>query len=455
MRELEHLKTIFQAALERIDPYKMLVNHVRLEGDTLVAAFDAERHEVDLGSYARILVLGAGKASARMGRALEDILGERIEGGIIATKYGHAEPLRRIEVLEAGHPYPDENGVLAAQRMAAVARAAGPDTLVITLISGGGSALLPLPLEIDVAGEHIALTLADKQETTRALLACGADIGEINCLRKHLSGLKGGRLLQLLAPAQSLNFILSDVVGDHLDTIASGVTTYDRSTFGQAQAVVEKYGLSDKMPASIMRLLELGVAGRVADTVKPGDPALALAANILIGTNHSAMLAACEAASRLGYNVAPLTCMLTGEAREAAKFLAGIGKDVRRREMLVKRPGCVIMGGETVVTLFGDGKGGRNQEMALAFLAQLAQEEDGGQGLYFLSASTDGSDGPTDAAGAFASAAILKRAEAAGLSIAAYLKNNDSYHFFERIDALYKTGPTMTNVCDLHILLAP
>ncbi|WP_449242967.1 glycerate kinase type-2 family protein [Desulfovibrio sp.] len=451
----DQLRQIFSAALQRIDPYRMLLDHVRVEGGRLLVEMENERHEVDLSAFRRILVLGAGKASARMGRAIEEILGDRVSGGCIVTKYGHAEPLERIEVLEAGHPVPDENGVRAARKIADLADQAEADTLVVTLISGGGSALLPSPLEIETDGERIALTLADKQQATRELLACGADIGEINCLRKHLSGLKGGRLLQRLSPARSCNFILSDVVGDHLDTIASGITAHDRSTFAQAAAVIDKYGLDARVSPKIMHVLRLGLAGRIPDTVKPGDPALDLARNILIGTNHAAMLAACETAASLGYNVAPLTCMLTGEAREAAKFLSGIAQDVRRREMLVKRPACVILGGETVVTLFGEGKGGRNQEMALAFLAQMDLDEERGRGIHFLSASTDGSDGPTDAAGAFASTDLLERAKSAGLSIADSLRNNDSYHFFERIDGLFKTGPTMTNVCDLHILLVP
>jgi Putative glycerate kinase len=326
----DHLRQIFSAALQRIDPYRMLLDHVRLAGDRLLVDMENERHEIDLSTFRRVLVLGAGKASARMGRAIEDILGDRVSGGCIVTKYGHAEPLERIEVLEAGHPVPDENGVRAARKIADLADQAGADTLVLALISGGGSALLPSPLEIEVDGERIVLTLADKRQATRELLACGADIGEINCVRKHLSGLKGGRLLQRLFPARSCNFILSDLVGDHLDTIASGITAHDRSTFAQAAAVIDKYGLDARVSPKIMHVLRLGLAGRIPDTVKLGDPALDLARNILIGTNHAAMLAACETAASLGYNVAPLTCMLTGEAREAAQFISGIAQDVRR-----------------------------------------------------------------------------------------------------------------------------
>jgi len=453
MREYDQLRSIFEAALTRIDPYRMLLDHVRLEGERLVVAFDGVRHEVDLARFSRVLVLGCGKASSRMALALEEILGGRIGGGLVCTKYGHTEPLARIEQAEAAHPVPDEAGVRAAERIAGLARGADEKTLVITLISGGGSALLPAPMSYMDGGREVRLTLEHKQAVTRALLACGADIREINCLRKHLSALKGGRFLRLVEPATSLSLILSDVVGDRLDTIASGITAADESTYAQALAIVDKYGVAGKLPPEALRALELGAAGAVPETPKPGDPALARATNLLIGTNHAALLAACEKARELGYNVAPLTCLLTGEAREVAKFLCGIARDVRATGMLVKAPACVILGGETVVTVTGEGKGGRNQEMALAFLAELANDPERGRGITFLSASTDGTDGPTDAAGAFASGELLAGVEARGLSMQAALKANDSYHFFEALGGLYKTGPTRTNVCDLHMIL--
>jgi glycerate 2-kinase len=453
MREFDHLTSIFTAALERVDPYRMIVNHVRLEGSRLTVSFENEHHEVNLDDFNRVLVLGAGKASARMGKALEDILGQRITQGLISVKYGHAEPLRCIEVLESGHPTPDEQGVIAAQRIAELVRTADAKTLILNLISGGGSALLPCPLNLDRLVDPVHLTLEDKQSMTRTLLACGADIGEINCIRKHISGVKGGRLLRLMQPARSLNFILSDVVGDRLDTIASGLTSHDESTFEEAMGIIEKYQIYDKAPPNVIYALELGVQGKIEETPKLGDPTTELATNILIGSNHAALTAACDTAKGLGYNTAALTCALTGESREAAKFLWGIATDVRKTELLVKKPACVIAGGETVVTLKGDGKGGRNQEMALAFLAELARDELKGAHITFLSASTDGTDGPTDAAGAFASAELVTLAQQAGLSINAALKNNDSYHFFDRIGYLLKTGPTMTNVCDLHMII--
>lgn len=461
--QFQTLKQIFEAALARIDPYGMLLERMRVEsaasgGARLVIELEHTRHEVDLAPFSRILVLGCGKASSRMAKAVEDILAPKLPaglgfGGLVCTKYGHTEGLSHIEQAEAAHPVPDEAGVAAARRIAELARGADEKTLVLNLISGGGSALLPSPLTYTDGGREVVLTLAHKQAVTRALLACGADIREINCVRKHLSELKGGRFLRLLAPATSISLILSDVVGDRLDTIASGITSADESTGAQALAIVRGYGIEANIPPEVLRALELGAAGVIDETPKPGDAALRQATNLLIGTNHAALLAACDKARELGYNVAPLTCLLTGEAREVARFLSGIGQDVRRSGMLVARPACVILGGETVVTLTGEGKGGRNQEMALAFLAEMERDPEQGRGIAFLSASTDGTDGPTDAAGAYASPGMLARAREAGLSMAGALKANDSYHFFEAIGGLYKTGPTRTNVCDLHMLL--
>ncbi len=447
MHETSHLKAIFQAALDAVDASQLMNRHIRLEGSRLIVAAGAVRHEVDLAAFNRIIVLGAGKASARMALALEGILGERISCGLVSVKYGHGEPLKRIEVVEAGHPIPDAKGEEAARRIAQLAESADDRTLVLNLISGGGSALLPAPAE--------ALALAEKQEITGLLLASGADIYEVNCVRKHLSRLKGGRLLRLLAPARSLNLLLSDVLGDRLDTIASGLTAPDATTFADALAVIGKYGLRGKAPAAALKILEDGTAGHLQETLKAGDPAALLSTNIILGSNRIAAVAACEQARRLGYNAVALTSSLSGEAREAAKMLYGIARDVRDSGLLVNAPACILAGGETTVTLKGSGKGGRNQELALAFLGELARDERRGEGIHFLSASTDGSDGPTDAAGAFASTAVLALADAAGLSIAASLADNDSYRFFETTGQLLKTGPTMTNVCDLQLMLIP
>lgn len=451
---IRHLKEIFHAGLSRVDPYRMIIEHVRLSGSRLLVSLAAQHLDLDLDAFRQVFVIGAGKAAAKMAKAFEQILGHRVHQGVIVVKYEHTEPLNVIRTLQAGHPVPDENGVAAAKIITSLADEADDKTLVITLISGGGSALLPLPLQCQGPGFRIDLSLADKQQTTTALLSCGADIEEINCIRKHLSGVKGGRLLQHLAPARSLNFILSDVVGDDLSSIASGLTTSDPTTFGDALAIIEKYGISGKIPKSVREALRLGKEGVIPETLKKGAKAELLASNILIGTNRTAVLAAGEKARQLGYNTVLLSSCITGEAREIAKFIAGIARDVKAVGMISKKPACIISGGEPVVTLRGTGKGGRNQEMALAFLAEMERKPSEFQGVHFLAASTDGSDGPTDAAGAFADLRLVDRAKNKGLSIAGHLGNNDSYHFFEKTEGLFKTGPTHTNVCDLHILLA-
>ncbi|WP_198962829.1 glycerate kinase type-2 family protein [Mangrovitalea sediminis] len=460
----QHLDQIFRAALARVDPFRMIADHVRLDGSRLLVELEGERHKVDLNDYRRLLILGAGKASAPMVRAFEQILGDRIDGGLVCVKYGHAEPTRRVEIVEAGHPVPDANGEAAAKRIAGLAQAADSETLVITCMSGGGSALLPSPLQRQ---DGSGLTLEDKQQTTRALLSCGADITEINCLRKHLSGLKGGRFVQMLSPARSLNFILSDVIGDDLGSIASGITSADETTFADALAVIDRYGLRNAVPAVVVEMLEAGVAGKVSESAKPGDPALARAENFLIGTNRQALLAAAGKARELGYHVIPLTAQMAGEARHVARTLADIGRDMACSDMLSPKPACLLVGGETVVTLQGEGKGegrgerqgegkgGRNQEMALAFLqAMTAWKDAERERVHFLAASTDGNDGPTDAAGGFADRLALEGAgTAARKAIAQVLARHDSYHFLGGVGALYKTGPTNTNVGDLQMLL--
>ncbi len=447
------LEIILRAGLKRVDPYQMIMDHVHLLDTRLMITFEETNKKIDLNNYKQIFILGAGKATAPMAKAFETLLGDRINQGIISVKYGHTETLRRIKIIEAGHPEPDENGFRAATQIIRLANLADEDTLVITLISGGGSALLALPIDCNIGGTPVSLSLSDKQAMTRALLKCGADITEINCIRKHLSGIKGGRLLQAISPATTLNFILSDVVGDDLSSIASGLTTFDPTTYSDALDILNKYSIRQSVSAEALNILEAGARGEVPETLKIGHQTLKLSTNILIGTNSLAMLAAGEAARNLGYSVTYLTSRIIGEAREVGKILSGIAADVSKSNMLSRKPACIISGGEPIVTLKGTGKGGRNQEMALAFLAELQRHPDLFKGVNFLAASTDGNDGPTDAAGAFASHKLLRLAEMQRLSINEYLANNDSYTFFEAIDGLFKTGPTNTNVCDLHMLL--
>lgn len=444
-------EAIFRAGLARVDPLAMMDRVLSLTGDTLRVATETECHEYDLSRYRRIFVLGAGKASARMALGLERLLGERITAGVVAVKEGYLETLSRVRLLEAAHPVPDARSAAAAREVLALAEQASPDDLVIVLVSGGGSAILAAP--IDVPGRR--LTLADKQQTTRVLLACGATIQDINCVRKKLSAVKGGRLAAAIAPATCLGLLLSDVVGDDLDVIASGPTVPDPTTGADAMAVLARYSVTDTIAPQALAVLTDVAAGRAPDTPKPGDPLFANTRTVLVGTNFQALLAARDKAAALGYATVVLTSHLTGEAREMANLFLGMARDIAEYGVPLPRPACVIAGGETTVTLRGHGKGGRNQEMALAFLAGLSRDAKNAEEAVFLAASTDGSDGPTDATGAFASLDILRRGKALGLDVDRYLADNDAYHYFEAVDRLLKTGPTNTNVCDVKVLLVP
>lgn len=443
------LEEIFGAALSRVDPQRMIENCLHLEGDVLFIDSSGESASYNLSDYSRILVLGTGKAGAKMALGLEAVLGERISGGLVAVKYGHTEPLKYIELIEAGHPVPDHRSIEAAQRIADLAGSADKDTLCVILISGGGSSLLTLPYRD--AGR--VLTLEDIQRTTKLLLDCGAPIREINTLRKHLSGISGGRLCGILAPASGLSLILSDVVGDNPESIASGLTSPDSGTYGQAYNIAKEYGVLESMPKKVREVLEAGRAGAIPDTPKPGDPAFNRIRNMLIGTNALALEAAGKKARELGYNTLVLSSQITGEAGEIAKVFSAVAKDTVKGLGPVDKPACIIAGGETTVTIKGSGLGGRNQEMALSFVREIYEDPGSYAGVSFLSAATDGNDGPTDAAGAFASPDIVSAALKEGMRPNEYLRNNDSYRFFGRAEGLLKTGPTNTNVCDLQILL--
>lgn len=443
--------SIFQAGLGRVDPLPMMRRVLSLEGDVLTVRTEQENSAYDLSAYERVIVLGAGKAGARMCLGLEQLLGERIHSGVVAVKEGHTEKLGRVTLVEASHPVPDERSVAAAKAVLEAAGRATARDLVIVLVSGGGSAILAAPASYPAR----ELTLADKQAVTKALLACGASIQEVNCVRKKLSRIKGGRLAQAIAPAACLTLILSDVIGDDLDAIASGLTVPDTTTCAEAVDIIERYGLTGRIPPLAAEILLEGAACLLPDTPKADDPAFAHARTVLIGTNLQALLAARAKAEELGYHSLILTSHLTGEAREMAHFFFGMAKDIQLNELPVKRPAAVIAGGETTVTLRGSGKGGRNQEMALAYLHDLERSPAHAQSAVFLAASTDGTDGPTDATGALASARVLARAKELGLSAAASLADNDAYHFFEAVDSLIKTGPTNTNVCDIKVLLVP
>lgn len=429
---------ILQAALQAVDPAEAVRRFLRREGDTLWV----DERPYDLGAMRHVYVVGAGKAGAPMAQAVEEALGERITAGAVNVKYAHLAPTRFVQVQEAGHPLPDEAGVQGSQRIAALLQQAGPDDLVICLISGGGSALLPLPVE--------GVTLADLQALTEALLRAGANIVEINAIRKHLDRLKGGKLAALSGGAQVAALILSDVVGNPLDAIASGPTAPDDSTFADAWRILERYGLAESAPQAICAFLQAGCRGEVAENPQAGDPLFERVQNVIVASNDLAAQAAERAAQRLGLNTLLLSTYIEGEAREVARVFAALAKEELASGRPVPRPACLIAGGETTVTVRGPGRGGRNQEMALSGAIRLA----GLQDVTLVCLATDGTDGPTDASGALADGATVARASALGLDAWAHLENNDAYPFFAALEDLLLTGPTNTNVNDLTLVFA-
>jgi hydroxypyruvate reductase len=405
-------------------------------------AFDGRLLQVDertydLDLYRRVVVVGAGKASAAMALALEQILGERIEAGWINVKDGYTAPTTRVHLHEAGHPLPDERGVEGSRRIVRILKEAEEDDLVLALFSGGGSALMPLPAQ--------GVTLADQETLTRSLLRCGATINEINAIRKHISLLKGGDLVRLAWPASVVSLMVSDVIGNPMDVIASGPTVADPTTFDEAVGVLEKYRLLDQMPASIRRRLTEGKGGAIPETPKPGDEVFGATQNLIVASNEHAAKAAMDAAETFGLNTLLLSTFVDGEAREVARVMSALAREIVHSGHPVARPGLVLSGGETTVTVRGQGVGGRNQELALAAAAAIA----GLQNVAVVGLGTDGTDGPTDAAGAVATGCSAARANQQGVSLQAALEDNDSYHFFKSLGDLIITGPTNTNVNDL------
>ncbi|MEW6440497.1 MAG: glycerate kinase [bacterium] len=435
----QHLREIFLAGVEAVEPAGAVRRAVTRKGDILAVG----QASFDLGEYERILVVGAGKAAAPMARALEEVLAERLTAGRIVVKYGHVCPLHKVEILEAGHPVPDASGIEATRRILEVVDEAGERDLVFCLLSGGGSALLVCPAN--------GIGLAEKQTVTRVLLASGADIAEMNALRKHLSRVKGGQLARRAWPATVITLVLSDVVGDPLDAIASGPTVPDGSSFEGCWGIVEKHGISDRMPGKVLELLRQGREGLLPETPKQGEEVFRRVTNRIVGSNLLAIRAAARKAYELGYRPLVLSTRIVGETRAAAGLHGAIFREVRATGCPLRPPACILSGGETTVTLKGTGKGGRNQEFSLAVALDIRGEE----GIFFLSAGTDGTDGPTDAAGAFCDGGTVERGRLLGVDAAARLEENDSYRFFEATGELLKTGPTNTNVMDIRICLFP
>jgi glycerate 2-kinase len=427
-----------EAALKAVDPKQIMKSKLLLKDSTL----SIDRYSFDLNKFKNIYVVGGGKASGSMAEALEHILDKRVTCGLVNVPHGAKSNVSTIELHGASHPVPDEAGVAGARRMLEIADLAEKDDLVICLISGGGSSLMPLP--------RGSVSLADKREITGALLKSGATINEINTVRKHISDLKGGWLAKKAYPATVLNLILSDVMGDPLDFIASGPTVPDSTTFNDAVEVLKKYDLWTGAPASIRKVLSDGAKGLIPETPKADDKAFKKVYNVIVGNNRFSSLAALERLKSARLNTLLLTATLEGEARHVGVVLASIAREVSVSGNPVSKPAGIVAGGETTVVVTGKGKGGRNQEIALAAGIKL----NGLDGTVVASLSTDGIDGPTDAAGAIVDGKTLARATEAGVSPERFLAENDSYHFFFRLGDLIFTGPTGTNVNDISVIVA-
>jgi hydroxypyruvate reductase len=437
LEELRHsARLIWEAALDAANPATRIRKLVSMNGDVLSVGGQK------IPIRGRVIVIGTGKASARMAQVIEEILGGYISAGIVSTKYGHALPLHGIRLVEAGHPIPDAAGVQAVQGAREIVQGLTKDDIVLCLISGGGSALWPSP-----AG---GITLDEKQKVTQLLLRAGATILELNAVRKHLSDMKGGQLARWASPAHVISLIISDVIGDPIDFIASGPTAPDTTFFSDALAIIEKYGV--EVPASVRKRFEEGAGGRIADTPKPGDPVFDHVENHIIANNRLMVEAAMAKARELRFNTFVLGTEIEGEARDVGGIFAAIAGEIQATGNPVSAPACVLAGGETTVTVRGDGIGGRNQEMALAWAIAMASRASAG-GACFASVASDGTDGPTDAAGGIVDPLTCARAVKLGLMPVKFLHSNDSFNFLKATDDLIVTGPTHTNLMDLQILL--
>jgi glycerate 2-kinase len=433
----EKVLSIFQASLQGADPRRRVKRLLKVE-EGILSAGDFRKRLQDIE---RIIVVGAGKAAASMAQATEEILTDRIDCGAIVTKKGPEVSLERIKVYFGGHPLPDKKGAEGTKHIREILSQAGEDDLVLCLISGGGSALLVSPCE--------GIRLEDKRKMTQLLLGCGATIDEINTIRKHISRVKGGRLAQTAYPAQTISLILSDVIGDRIDSIASGPTAPDPTTFEDCCEILRRYNLMERVPESISVFLQASKGKQANETIKPGDPLWDRVENVIIGSNLLALLEAEKEAKALGFNTLLLSVSVSGDTRRAAEEHASLAQEIRWERSTPRAPACVVSGGETTVVVKEGGKGGRNQEFVLAAAIQI----DGLQDVIIASMNTDGIDGPTDACGAMCDGLSVSRAKKMHLDPEDYLGRNDSYHFFEKLGDLIKTGPTNTNVMDIHIML--
>ena len=426
-----------ERAVNAAEPKQLIKAKMKVENNQLQVG----KCTFDLSKFKHVYVVGGGKAGGKMAQAIEEVLGNQVTAGVVNIPHGTKQETQVIELNEVSHPVPDEAGVKGTLRIMAIAEQAQKDDLVICLISGGGSSLMPLPRE--------GISLKDKQTLTDQLLKSGAAINEINVVRKHLSAFKGGWLAKAAYPATVLNLVLSDVMGDPLDSIASGPTVPDTSTFSNAKTVLEKYGLWLNAPVNVRDILSEGAKGLLQETLKPGDIVFENVSSFVIGNNKIATRAAIDYLRSEGLNTLLLADILEGEANEVGKAIVQfVNRDFTCNPSSLKSLG-VVAGGETTVTVIGKGKGGRNQELVLSAALNLKESED----CIIASFSTDGVDGPTDAAGAIADNYTLNRAKQSGLDPKRYLENNDSYNFFLKLNDLIYTEASGTNVNDLCVIL--
>ena len=428
------------AALVAADPARIIRKNLKLTGSILhVGTF-----QYPLKDYRRIFVVGGGKASGYMAEEIEKLMGNWITRGlVIIPDYLRPTPrTRRIIYHPATHPIPTGKGVEGVLAMLRLVDDISRDDLVIVLVSGGGSALMPLPVE--------GINLDDEAKVTSLLLRSGAGIEEINTVRKHLSQVKGGRLAGRLYPATVLTLIISDVVGDKIDTIASGPTTPDSTTYHDVELVLKKYDLWFQIPKNARRIITHGLSGSIPETPKQKDKVFRRVQNVIVGNNRASCLAAASAMTKAGYRTQVLSIQITGEAREAGRIFGSIVRDIRENSLPFAPPAALIAGGETTVTVRGKGKGGRNQELALAAAVKIS----GLEGVVVCSFATDGIEGRTNAAGALADGSTITRGLRLRMDPEEYLRNNDSYQYFSKLQDLVITGATGTNVNDIAILAA-
>lgn len=425
---------VLKQAIAAVQPNVLLKSILCFQNGQL----SVEQQSFTLLPNGNMYVIAVGKASAAMAQAVEGILLEHVSGGLVVTKYGHALPLKKLQLIEAGHPIPDTNSLLAGKALLDFSKKLKENDIVLFLLSGGASALL--------ADTPNDLTLSALQSTFQLLLNVGATIQEMNTIRKHLSAIKGGQLARLLMPAEIITLAISDVMGDDPSVIGSGPTVPDNSTFYNAWTIIQQYGLQHQIPLSVQQYLQKGMVGEILETPKKNDICFDKTWFYLLGNNGLALQSAKKTAQALGYETHIVSQQICGEAR-----LMGESIVAQALAYTGKKPACLLFGGETTVTIRGNGLGGRNQELVLAAALSLPPESN----LFILSVGTDGTDGPTDAAGAFTDGQQLQLAQQLGLNVKSYLDNNDAYHFFEKVNGLIKTGPTQTNVMDIVVVLIP